>query len=491
MSRGLHLIAGEWETGTGVSFRSVDPHTGNPSDREYREANEDQIRRAVEASAAHVTWQGYAKPAERRQILVAIADGLDSEADEIVTIAHCESGLGRERLDVELSRTTQQLRTFARFLETGEHWGSVEDSVFDAVSLVKMEIPLGAVAVFEASNFPLLFSTMGVDTVSALAAGCPVVVKAHPSHPETSEKVASIVSHVLDARGLVGVMSLLHGPSPRLGEVLVASPEIAAVGFTGSLQGGRALMDAASRRRIPIPVYAEMGSVNPLIVTEAAAEERSREIAEGFTGSLLLGGGQFCTKPGLLIVPDSAAGQRLINVAAKEVGAAGEHVLLSERIQKQFLTGSEKLRQAGTPLAETRPSMSGYRVGGLLVEIQPPVHGLEEIFGPAGVVVRYSDTDGLIALIRSLPGALSGAVHAAGNDPNGPAIVAALAEKVGRIVWNGYPTGVAMSPAMMHGGPYPASSDGRHTSVGPSAIRRFQRPVAFQGVPSALLPDVG
>lgn len=491
MSRGLHLIAGNWEPGTGASFTSFDPHTGNPSEREYREADPEQVRRAVEAAAAHVSWKGFASPSERSRLLSAVADALDSEAETVVAIADRESGLGRERLDGELARTTGQIRAFAGFLETGEHWDRIEDSVFEGVSLVRMDVPLGAVAVFEASNFPLAFATMGGDTVSALAAGCPVVVKAHPSHPETSEMVARIAGRVLDGAGLGGVMSLLHGPSPQLGETLATSPEIVAVGFTGSLQGGRALMNAASRRPLPIPVYAEMGSVNPLIVTEAAAAKRGEDIATGFVGSLLLGGGQFCTKPGLLIVPDSAAGQRLVDRAAEEVTAAGDHVLLNERIQNQYVTGCENLRQAATALAETRASQSGYRAGGLLVEIEPPLEDLEEVFGPAGVVVRYSTIDDLLVLIRSLPGALAAAVHAVDDDPDGPAIVAAVSERVGRVVWNGFPTGVAVSPAMMHGGPYPASSDGRHTSVGLWAMRRFQRPVAFQGVPSDLLPDAG
>jgi acyl-CoA reductase-like NAD-dependent aldehyde dehydrogenase len=489
MSRGLHLIAGNWDPGTGPSFTSFDPHTGDPSEREYREADPAQVRRAVEAATAHVSWKGFAPPAERSRLLYAIADALDAEADTVVATADRESGLGRERLEGELARTTRQIRAFAESLEIGKHWGRIEDSVFDGTDLVRMEIPLGTVAVFEASNFPLAFATMGGDTVSALAAGCPVVVKAHPSHPETSERVAEIVSRVLHAEGLDGVMSVLHGPSPQLGEALVTSPEIAAVGFTGSLQGGRALMDAASRRPIPIPVFAEMGSVNPLIVTEAAAATRADDIATGFAGSLLLGGGQFCTKPGLLIIPDSAAGQRLVDRAAEEVIAAGDHVLLNERIQNQFVTGCENLRQAGTALAETRASESGYRAGGLLVEVEPTVDDLEEVFGPAGVVVRYSTIDELLALIRSLPGALAAAVHAVDDDPDGQAIVAAISERVGRVVWNGYPTGVAVSPAMMHGGPYPASSDGRHTSVGLSAMRRFQRPIAFQGLPPNLLPD--
>lgn len=491
MSQGLHLIAGNWEPGTGASFTSFDPQTGHPSEREYREADPEQVRRAVAAAAAHVSWKGFATPAERSRLLSAVADALDSEAETIVATADRESGLGRERLSGELARTTGQIRAFAEYLDTGEHWDRIEDSVFEGVSLVRMDIPVGAVAVFEASNFPLAFATLGGDTVSALAAGCPVVVKAHPSHPETSEAVATVASRVLAEAGLDGVMSLLHGPSPELGEALVMSPEISAVGFTGSLQGGRALMDAASRRPVPIPVYAEMGSVNPLIVTEAAAEERAADIAKGFVGSLLLGAGQFCTKPGLLLVPDSEAGQRIIDRAAAEVAAAGDHVLLNERIRRQFQTGCDSMRQAGTPLAETRPSGDGYRVGGLLVEIGPPVGDLTEVFGPAGAVVRYSTLDDLLALIRSLPGALAAAVHAVDDDPDGPAIAEAVTEKVGRVVWDGFPTGVAVSPAMMHGGPYPASSDGRHTSVGLSAMHRFQRPVAFQGVPPGLLPDAG
>lgn len=489
MTRGLHLIAGEWEPGTGASFSSFDPHTGEPSDTEYEEANPEQVRRAVSAAAAHMSSKGFATPTERSRVLSAIAAALDSEVETVVATADRESGLGRGRLEGELARTTGQIRAFARYLETDAHMGRVDDSVFDGESLVRMEIPLGPVAVFEASNFPLAFATMGGDTVSALAAGCPVVVKAHPSHPETSETVARIASRVLNAAGLDGVMSVLHGPSPQLGEALVMSPEIAAVGFTGSVQGGRALMDAASRRPIPIPVYAEMGSVNPLIVTEAAAAARAESIAQGFAGSLLLGGGQFCTKPGLLIAPDSAAGQRLVDRAAEAVTAAGDHVVLNERIQSQFVTGCENIRQAGTSLTETRASGSGYRVAGLLVEIEPPVDDLEEVFGPAGLVVRYSTIDDLLALIRSLPGALAAAVHAVDRDPDGPAILAAISERVGRVVWNGYPTGVAVSPAMMHGGPYPASSDGRHTSVGLSAMRRFRRPIAFQGVPPGLLPD--
>jgi acyl-CoA reductase-like NAD-dependent aldehyde dehydrogenase len=489
MSRGLHLIAGGWEQGTGVPFTSFSPHTGEPSEREYREADTEQMRRATRAAASRMSLRGFATPTERSRVLSAIADALDSEAETVVATADRETGLGPERLSGELARTTGQIRAFAEFLQRGEHADRIEDSIFEGVSLVRVNIPLGPVAVFEASNFPLAFATMGGDTVSALAAGCPVVVKAHPSHPETSETVAQIASEVLRVTNLNGVMSVLHGPSPELGESLVMSSEIAAVGFTGSLRGGRALMDAAARRPTPIPVYAEMGSVNPLIVTEAAAAARAEDIAVGFTGSLLLAGGQFCTKPGLLVVPDSAAGDRLVARVSEEVAAAGDHVLLNERIKNQFVSACENIRQTGTPLAESRASVGGYRVGGLLVEIEPPVDDLEEIFGPAGLVVRYSTLDDLLALISSLSGALAAAVHAVDDDPDGPAIVSAVSERVGRVVWNGYTTGVGVSPAMMHGGPYPASSDGRHTSVGLRAMSRFQRPVAFQGVPNSLMPD--
>lgn len=482
---GMHLVGGRQEAGTGSEFGSFDPRTGDPSPRRFREAGPDQVDRAVEAAAAWVSRKGYGTVQERIALLDGIADALDAAESEIVSVADRESGLGENRLSGELGRTTGQLRAFSAFLRTGDHEDRVEDLVFDGVKLVRSVVPIGVVAVFEASNFPLAFATMGGDTASALAAGCPVVIKAHPDHPETSELVGNLAAEVVSSMDLDGILSVLHGPSIELGSTIVESPAVAAVGFTGSVPGGRALMDLAARRPVPIPVYAEMGSVNPLVVTPAAAESRAEEIAEGYVGSLLLGAGQFCTNPGLLFVPDGDAGERLIEKVGDRVRSSGDHVLLDQRIAARYEEGCRTLTSRGEVLAESLADGPGYRVRAVLVEMKPPLEDIEEVFGPAGVVVRYSSSEELIRLLEGVPGALAAAIHAEEDEPESADLIDVLAMRVGRIVWNGYPTGVAVSPAMMHGGPYPSASDPLHTSVGLAAMRRFQRPIAFQGVPDA------
>lgn len=484
---GRHLVAGEWEIGTGREFSSYDPRTGQPSGRKFLEAGEAQVDRSVSGSAAHVRWEGFAPADVRGRTLQEIAVALDIAEAEIVAVADRESGLGTSRLTGELARTTGQLRAFADALADGYHLDRVSDRVADGTRFLRLNVPIGPVVVFEASNFPLAFATMGGDTAAALAAGCPVVVKAHPDHPETSELVGRIALDVLMRYDLGGVLSVVHGPSPELGAHLVQHPLVAAVGFTGSLRGGRALFDLAADRPSPIPVYAEMGSVNPLIVTEAAAVDRAEEIAEGYAGSLLLGSGQFCTKPGLLVVPTGDAGDRLVGAVSAAVAAAEPQILLDERIRASYIADFDELRLRGRVLAGGASEGDGFRVGAALVEVEADPGSLDEVFGPLGLVYRYRSLGELTEFLAALPGALAAAIHAGEHDTDARAVLSTVTMKVGRVIWNGYPTGVAVTPAMMHGGPYPATSEPLHTSVGLSAMRRFQRPVTFQNVPEKQL----
>ncbi|MEN2742370.1 aldehyde dehydrogenase family protein [Microbacterium sp. X-17] len=425
----------------------------------------------------------------RAALLNDIADRLDDDRDGLVALADEETHLGASRLAGEVLRTTGQLRAFAELISAAS--GVVVDRPSGFPELRRYVVPLGPVAVFAASNFPFAFSVAGGDTASALAAGCPVVVKAHPGHPELSRRTAAHIAEAVHAAGLpAGVFSLVEGFDS--GPALVQHPAIAAVGFTGSLAGGRALFARATARPDPIPFYGELGSVNPVYVTREAAEARLPEIAAGFAGSFTLGAGQFCTKPGIVFVPD---GEAFASAVADALADSDAAPMLNERILSGYQGLAARFDQhpgvrtvlAGTARsAGVTPSLYGTD----LETFERDVDSLgEERFGPSALVVGYDDVRRLPGVARAIGGTLTSSVHAESSADEGlDALIAAATRQSGRLVWNGWPTGVAVSPAMTHGGPYPASTAAGTTSVGAAAIDRFRRPVTFQGFPPEMVP---
>jgi NADP-dependent aldehyde dehydrogenase len=432
----------------------------------------------------------------RAHALRLVADGLDAAAAALVPAAVTESHLAETRLAGELGRTTFQLRLFAQLLADGGTSDVIVDHADPAwptgprPDLRRCLVPLGPVAVFAASNFPFAFSVAGGDTAAALAAGCPVIVKAHPGHPRLSRLTGEIVEAALADAGMPpGTFAVIHGETA--GVALVQHPAIKAVAFTGSLHSGRALFDLACSRPEPIPFYGELGSLNPVVVTRAAAAARRDEIAAGFVGSYTLGAGQFCTKPGLLLVPADAGFEAPVAAAVRAVAPAE---LLNERIAAGYQrTGTELADRDGVrTVVAGRATPNGPAPALLSVTAgRLASHSGElmvECFGPTAVLVPYADRRELLAALTALPGQLTATVHGEDDDPDAGELVRLLAERAGRVIWNGWPTGVSVTWAQHHGGPYPATTSPLHTSVGTTAIGRFLRPVAYQGMPDGLLP---
>jgi NADP-dependent aldehyde dehydrogenase len=434
------------------------------------------------------------QPGERADWIRAVADALDAAADELVPLAMRETSLPDARLRGEVARSSGQLRMFADVLQEGSLLEVVIDTAdpqakpIPRPDLRRVLLPLGPVLVFAASNFPFAFSVCGGDTASALAAGCPVVVKAHPGHPELSARTAEVMVEALRAAGAPdGSLGLIQGYD--VGVTALKDPRITAASFTGSVPAGKALHEIAVTRPEPIPFYGELGSLNPTFVTQAAIDARGKDIASGYVGSFTLGVGQFCTKPGLLFLP---AGHGLRDQLVEAVGGVAEAPMLNDRIASGFSTGLDRLRKvegirvwgegAGATLLETTvPEL-----------LERPDEILEECFGPVSVVVEYASRDELIAGIEAFGGTLTATLHAeASADAELAAeLLPKLAERAGRVLWNGWPTGVAVSWAQHHGGPFPATVGSIHTSVGVTATRRFQRPVAYQDTPDVVLPAV-
>ncbi|MGW2795528.1 aldehyde dehydrogenase (NADP(+)) [Streptomyces sp. NPDC001269] len=481
---------------------SVDPRTGKQREQVAIEATAEAVDAAVRA--AHAARGALADRTVRAAFLRTAADRLQAAGDRLVETADAESALGPARLTGELARTCYQLRAFADIVDEGAFLDVIINHPDDTATppipdLRRYKVPLGVVAVYSASNFPFAFSVAGGDTASALAAGCPVVVKAHPDHPALSEQVAAVLREAAAEHGIPeGVVGLVHGF--EAGVELVRHPLVAAAGFTGSVRGGRALFDAAAARPVPIPFHGELGSLNPVLVTEAAAAERAEAIGTGLAGSMTLGVGQFCVKPGLVLAPTGAAGDRLVKSLTEAVGGAGAGVLLDHRMRENFLSGIAE--RAGLPDVETRvtPGAGGEHTvspGFLTVPAAKlTAEGaydllLEECFGPVTVVARYEDDSEAHTVLSRLPGNLTATVHLSTQEAagagRGAEILAELTPLAGRVLVNGWPTGVAVAPAQHHGGPYPATTS-TSTSVGGTAIERWMRPVAYQGAPEALLP---
>jgi NADP-dependent aldehyde dehydrogenase len=480
---------------------STNPVTGAATSIGVNETSREQVT-VVGVRAAVAAAEFAARPLEwRAGLLEAIASALDEHATEIIATANEETGLGEGRLTGELRRTSFQFRFFASVVRDG---GFLEASIDHATDtpmgplpdLRRQLEPLGPVAVFGASNFPLAFSVPGGDTASALAAGCSLIVKAHPAHPKTSLLCFNVMrGAALDHSAPGDLVQCVFGVDAGL--AVVDDINVRAVGFTGSYRAGRLLFDRAQARAVPIPFYGELGSVNALVVTPAAARARAGEIGAAMVGSVTLGAGQFCTKPGLIFVP-TGSGDVLVESARGAMEAGSGATMLSSAIREHFDAGVDALiHTAGVSvLAKSASGEGPSGAGGVLVEIAldalrgPDASILDtECFGAVAIVVRYEHSDDLLDVLRTLEPALTFSVHAEEDDELGSALIEVGRQLAGRVIVNGYPTGVGVSWSMHHGGPHPATTSPLHTSVGATSVRRWLRPVCYQSVPDSWLPD--
>lgn len=479
-------------------IEAIDPATGDTVGQPFEPMTDSEVSRICDAAAsAFQEMQGHDREF-RARLLRAMGDQLEARREEIVELGMRETGLAAGRLNGELTRTVYQARRFADVVEEGGFLEAIIDHAMDTEmgprpDLRRMLVPLGPVAVFGASNFPLAFSVPGGDTMSALAAGCSVVIKAHASHPGLSrltyDALVEAADSVLAPEGLVG---LVHGL--EAGVALVQDPNIKAVGFTGSVAGGKALMGLVAERDEPIPFFAEMSSLNPVIVSSAAARDRTKEIADGLAGSVTRSGGQLCTKPGLIFIPADEHGDSLFDELAAAIEGASAEVLLNAGIRDSYMRIGDGLAQVpGMRIAARggEPDGVGFSVAPMILEIDARSlthEALEECFGPAAVVVRYSDDQALHAAVQTIPGSLAAGIQAEDQDREWLVEIShVLQPKVGRLLYEGYPTGVHVTWAQHHGGPWPATNS-QHTSVGLTATRRFMRPFAWQSAPEGILP---
>ena len=494
---GLSLIAGVATAGGGACFTGYNPVDGNALEPAYTSASMADVEYAVKAAQKAAEFLAVSSGADRANLLRSIADGLDAAAESLIERAMLETALTRPRLTGEVARTSGQLRLFAKVAEEGSWLNARIDTADPNRTPPKPDVrsmlrPLGPVVVFGASNFPLAFSVAGGDTASALAAGNSVIVKAHPAHPGTSELVAHIVNAAIAATGFpVGTFALLFDAGHEVGAALVQHPEVKAVSFTGSFRGGRALMDLAARREVPIPVYAEMGSTNPVFVLPGALAERSAALAADLQASFTLGGGQFCTKPGMVFVEDQHSSE-FIETLRSRVAAGGAFSLLTAGIAQQF--GHELAERGALAKTVGAKSGEGYAAQTALFEVSGAEFFADErlsgeVFGPTTLLVRCDSREQMMEAARGLEGHLTATILGTPEDLADHAeLIRTLEQKSGRVIFNAFPTGVEVNHAMVHGGPFPATSDGRSTSVGSLAILRFARPVAFQGMPQFALP---
>ncbi|KAF1050180.1 aldehyde dehydrogenase (NADP(+)) [Xylophilus sp.] len=503
---GEMLIGSQAVRGTERTQRAYNPATGQEIDEPvFGLGGQAEVNRAAElARAAFDSYR--ALPLEKRAaFLEAIAENILALGDTLIERANAETGLPAARLQGERGRTVGQLRLFARVVRDGHFLHATIDPAqperqpLPRVDLRLARIPLGPVAVFGASNFPLAFSVAGGDTASALAAGAPVIVKAHAAHLGTSELVGRAIQKAVKDLGLPeGTFSLLVGAGRSLGEALVAHPAIKAVGFTGSRQGGLALVKIANARPEPIPVYAEMSSINPVFLLPAALASRAEAIGRGFADSLTLGAGQFCTNPGLVLAIDGPDLQRFVDAASAAIAGKPAATMLTQGIHEAYTSGVAKLAAVDgvTQAAQGQPAgdaPNAAQAGLYVTDAQRLLSSADlegEIFGPTSLVVRARSIDELIQVAEHLEGQLTATLQVdAGDYADARRLLPVLERKVGRILANGFPTGVEVSHAQVHGGPFPSTSNGAFTSVGASAIDRFLRPVAYQDLPDELLPQ--
>jgi NADP-dependent aldehyde dehydrogenase len=504
MLHGKSLIAGQLADLGSTTFRARNPVTGGELEPAFREATAPEAARAVDAAAEALPNYARRPPEERARFLETIAAEIEALGDALIERTTSETGLPAARITGERARTCAQLRLFAELVREGSWVDARIDTALPERQPVprpdirRMLTPVGPVIVFGASNFPLAFSTAGGDTASALAAGCPVVVKAHPAHPGGGELVAGAITRaVADCALPPGVFSFVHGGA-EIGVALVRHPATAAVSFTGSHAAGRALFDAASSRPKPIPVFAEMSSVNPMFVLPGALKERTDAVAQGLLGSFTLGVGQFCTKPGLVFAVRGWDLDVFVEKLAGAVRQAASGTMLTAGIRAAFertradVTAVEGVSavagsQAAPPHGATSAAPSVALTSAARFLAEPSL--ANEVFGPFVLVVGCEDADEMLACANALDGQLTATLHGTATDlVDSGKLLEAAASRAGRVIVNGFPTGVEVSPAMHHGGPYPATTDVRFTSVGTAAILRFSRPVCYQGFPDALLP---
>ncbi len=502
--QGKQLIGFAFSAEGESTFQAFNPTTGEKLPTQFHKATKGELEQAAEKAQA--AFQVYRKKSglEKASFLEKIAEEIENIGDALVEIATAETGLPAGRIQGERGRTTGQLRLFAQLLRDGS-WvnARIETAIPDRQPLPKVDLrmmhrPLGPVGVFGASNFPLAFSVAGGDTASALAAGCPVIVKAHSAHPGTSELVGKAIQQAALKSGMPdGVFSLLHGSGAEVGAALVQHPYIKAVGFTGSYQGGMSLFHLAANRPEPIPVYAEMGSTNPVFILPQIMKEKGATIAQQFAASVTLGVGQFCTNPGMLIASNSEGyGDFLTDVQGQFQNVAGG-VMLTKGIQEAYQKGvAHHLENENVTVVAQGKEVEGFtavppvlfKTDAQAIAQNPALS--EEIFGPTSVLVEAQSKEELLRVAKNLEGHLTATVHGTPEELEEYAdLIELLEQKVGRLLINGFPTGVEVCHAMMHGGPFPASTDSRSTSVGTAAIYRFTRPVSYQNFPDNLLPD--
>ncbi len=501
---GQHFIAGRRTASATETFQAIDPATSNTLDGQFAEASTAEIDEALIAADEAYDALQTASSSDIANLLEAIADGLESLGDTLLDRAHSETALPMGRLTGERGRTCNQTRIFAEMTRK-DLWRQPRidqgnpNRVPPKPDVRTMLFGVGPVVVFGASNFPLAISVAGTDTVSALAARCPVVVKAHPAHPGTCEMIAAVITQAVEQSGLpAGTFSMLQGKTNRTGIELVQHEKASTVAFTGSLQGGRALFDAVNQRENPIPFYAEMGSLNPVFLLPTALEERAAEIASGYIQSVNLGVGQFCTNPGAVLGVQGAHMDTFLSAvktAAQEVAPA---TMLHPGIHAAFEQGQKRIAGlAGVhPVGTSRqpPAADAHQATCNIYQSDISQIGRaevsQEVFGPCSIVYKCQSTDQMLEYAKSLDGHLTATIHGTDEDlKNNAALVRILQRKVGRIVFNGFPTGIEVCNAMHHGGPYPATTHSYFTSIGHQSIYRFTKPVSFQGFPDSCLPD--
>ncbi|SEW07274.1 NADP-dependent aldehyde dehydrogenase [Aliiroseovarius sediminilitoris] len=495
---GDHLIAGK-RVGSEVRFSSA-PATGDAFD--FSSGSPELVDQAC--AAAHAAFPGFASTSreERAALLNAIADEIDARGDQITEIGCAETGLPAARLQGERGRTTGQLRLFASHILAGDYLDRRHDEALPErqplprPDLRMMQRPVGPVAVFGASNFPLAFSTAGGDTAAALAAGCPVVVKGHGAHPGTGEVVGEAIVAALEKLGMeAGIFSLVQGGTRAVGEALVTDPRIKAVGFTGSLGGGRALFNLCASRPEPIPFFGELGSVNPMFVLPKAAAARGAALGTGWAESLTMGVGQFCTNPGIAIVLDGPDADAFVQAATDGLKSVSDQTMLTDGMADAYRDGARRVSEGAGVRSLLTTACEGRNAAPYLFQVSADdwlgnEELSEEVFGPLGLVIRVKDIAQMKVLAESFKGQLTATMQMDDGDINlARDLLPVLERMAGRVLANGFPTGVEVCDAMVHGGPYPASTNFGATSVGTLSIRRFLRPVCYQNLPEALLPD--
>jgi len=487
----------------GTVFKAFNPATGAQIEPGFASAEAADVERAVQLAAEAAPVLARLPGRKRHEFLRRIADSLEAKSADLVARAMLETGLPEARLKGEVARTAGQLRLYGEAAERGD-WldARIETAQPQRQPLPKpdhrsMRRAIGPVVVFGSSNFPFAYSVAGGDTASAFAAGCPVIVKAHPAHPGTGELVGRLIGHAVRDCGLPeGTFSLLFDAGFAVGQALVRHPAVKAVGFTGSLKGGRALADLAAARPEPIPVYAEMGSINPVFLLPGAIAERRAALVEGLYTSSLAGVGQFCTNPGLIVLLRTPEAEQFVQELAARLSATLEGVMLTPGIKNAFVAGTTaRATQPGVRVLARGNASSVCSAAPVWFETDAKFFAgnpalSEEIFGPSSLVVWCRDRGELLAVARSLEGSLTASLHVAASEAGGQGeLIDLLAAKAGRVILNGYPTGLEVSPAIVHAGPYPATSDGgRSTSVGTRALERWARLVCYQGFADELLP---